>query len=64
MNKRKSPGECGEFFHTVLKECGAGQHFGLESSVCVCVCACVHVRVYTQETSRSSNLRLICVQPH
>ena len=41
MNKRKSPGECGEFFHTVLKECGAGQHFGLESSVCVCVHACM-----------------------
>lgn len=46
----------GNFFHSVLKECGSGQHFGLESSVCmyVCVCACVHVGDLTQERSHTN----------
>lgn len=51
MNKRKSPGECGEFFHTVLKECGAAQHFGLETSVCVCVFVCIHRRPHAAAIS-------------
>ena len=60
MNKRKSPGECGEFFHTVLKECGAGQHFGLQSSVWECACACACVCVYTRDLTQQKSHANVC----